>query len=469
MSSDYNDHASAKRRYMHVAFAAYLGSLSIGLAVGFSSPAMEELAGEFDKLDKSLFGSILTIGALIGGLLAGVAGEKIGRRGTILATTGLFSVGWLLVLTRQNAAMLYSARFILGTACGINCMIVPVYLGEVSTPEHRGMLGTGHQFSTVFGVFIAYCLGSVINVTLLAIASLVPVAATTIMFFMPESPTWLVKKGRPDTELMFSLYSLFGRTRYAEAQRDILMDLKEDDGSYFTISDMVRPPILKPLGLALSLMFLQQMSGINAVIFYMKDIFASAKTSIDENVEAIIIGGIQVIFTIPTAIMIDRAGRRVLLHIAGIIEAVGLALLISFYLIKHSYPETASHMAFLPVSALSLYVTGFAIGYGPIPWLMMGELIPDRARGVGTGLLTAFNWFCAFLVTNLFPKIMDHFGEEVAYGIFLGIVSIGVIYVFVFIPETKGKTFEEIEIMFQSPQLDISIESGGQRNGLQVV
>ncbi|OQR75080.1 facilitated trehalose transporter Tret1-like [Tropilaelaps mercedesae] len=447
------DERSARQRYVHAALASYLGSMSIGMALGYSSPVGEY----FEKkvhLNKSTFGSILTIGALAGGLIASLPAERFGRKTTILGTTVLFSIGWILILLQSNAVMCYVARFILGLASGIDCMVIPVYLGEVSTPERRGVLGTGHQFSIVLGVFIAYCLGSVIEPRSLTAACLVPVAATAaIMVFMPESPTWLVKSGKSNNQVMDALYFLFGQTVYADAQREVLVDAKGQESGDFTITDLVNPSVLKPLSLALSLMFLQQMSGINALIFYMKDIFASARTTLNENVEAIIIGGIQVAFTVPAAIVIDRAGRRLLLHVSCIVEVLGLALLILYY----NNQELGHRLSFLPVTALSLYVAGFSVGYGPIPWLMMSELLPVRVRGFGTGLCTAFNWLCAFLVTQFFDSISKEVGNAGVFGIFLGIAAVGGVYVFLFLPETKGKTVEEIEAMFRDSRFDGSV------------
>jgi len=277
------------------------------------------------------------------------------------------------------------------------------------------------------------------------------VLLTVAMVFMPETPTYLVKRRKERSDVMSSIYFLYGRSMRAEAQYEIINNASlENDSVDFTFSDIASPAVLRPLLLALMLMLFQQLSGINAVIFYGQQIFDSAGTTMSASLESIIVAAVQVLFTVPAGLLIDRAGRRVLLHISGSAMLVGLSILGMFYYLKDHNPTTASHLGWLPIAAMSLYVAGFSVGYGPIAWLMMGELLPSRVRGFGTGFCTAFNWFCAFLVTNFFEGLTKAVGNDFAFWMFGCVVLTGLICVIFLLPETKGKSLEEIEAMFGS-------------------
>lgn len=457
---DYTDSTQQKPRYVFAVASAYLGSYAIGAAIGYGSPETLKLHLTGLEFDDKIFGSILTLGALLGGLVAGYPTEKYGRKMAILISTVIFALGWTFMLIKTAAWMLYISRLILGIAIGIDCMAVPVYIGEVSPTERRGVFGSGHQFFCVFGILVTYGFGALWGPIALSITCIVPVVLNALtIVFMPESPTWLVKNNKPNSVVMESLYFLHGRTVRAEAQRELLQEAQQNDVGAFTLGDMFRPAVLRPFLIVLGLMLAQQGCGINAVVFYTTQIFGAAGVSgIDDNVQAIIVGAVNVVFTIPGALLMDKAGRRILLLISSSVTLIGAILLVIFYAIKPTDGPVPGSISWMPLAGLCIYVAGFACGLGPIPWLMMSELLPAKARGTGTGIATAFNWFCAFMVTLSFPAFVSGPGAHYAFAIFGVITFLGILMVLFKVPETKGKSLEEIEALFV-PVSELGLDS----------
>ncbi|XP_003744321.1 solute carrier family 2, facilitated glucose transporter member 8 [Galendromus occidentalis] len=442
-----------KPHYASAVFFAYSASFAVGTAIGFAAPAQSEIEENFPNIDYSLFGSLITVGALTGSLIAGVLVERFGRVGTILFSCLFFTGGWILILLRQNVEMLYLARFLLGSSAGINCMVIPIYISEITPAERRGIYCTGHTLSIVVGILAIYVFGKKdwLRATPLAFVCFLPTLATVLtMIFIPESPAWLMKQNSPKSMVSEALYFFFGRTAFAESQRELLMESKEGDGNNFSVAYLKDPAVLRPLLIALILAGTQQACGINAILFYTNEIFSSASRSIEPSIQVIIVGAVQVVFTFVAALLIDRAGRRVLLLLSSTISLVGMLLLIAFYVLQEQKSPALDHLSWLPAISLSIFVAGFSVGLGPVPWLLMGELLPVRARGVGVGLSVGFNSLCAFLVTKFFPNLMVKWGPSRAFSILAGVIAFSFVFVYFFVPETKNKTLEEIGAMFES-------------------
>ncbi|RXG57247.1 Facilitated trehalose transporter Tret1, partial [Armadillidium vulgare] len=221
-----------------------------------------------------------------------------------------------------------------------------------------------------------------------------------------------------------------------------------------SLKDIFKRQYIKPLCLSIGLMLVQQLSGINAVIFYTVDIFKLSGSSIDENLSTIIVGVVNFLSCFLANILIDKLGRKILLYISDVSMIISLFALGSYFYIKDlSNPEdstnewnsTIESIAWLPLVSFMIYVIAFSLGWGPIPWLFMGEALPAKIRGPAASLVTAFNWGCTFIVTKTFPGMIEKMG---AYGVFymFGVVMvIGLVFCIMFVPETKGKTLEEIE------------------------
>lgn len=198
--------------------------------------------------------------------------------------------------------------------------------------------------------------------------------------------------------------------------------------------------------MSLSLMFFQQFSGINAVIFYTTVIFESAGSTMDPNVSTIIVGVVQVLMTFAAAVLVERAGRKILLVQSSAIMGLCLAVLgIYFHLKDHNHDVSA--VGWIPLFSMVLYIVSFSLGYGPIPWMMMGELLAPEVKGIATALTVLFNWVAVFIVTKSFSIMREGLGSDWTFWSFGAIMAVGTLYGIRSLFETKGKSNAQIQLM----------------------
>lgn len=424
-------------------FCACLCTMSFGFSIGYSSNAIPAM--EAQKVMQShlypWFASLLTVGAMIGGPLGGFFVEKLGRKMTILLTNALFLVSGLIIGKTHIPSLLLLGRFIGGIACGQSCVCVPVYLAEISTKKLRGLIGSCTQLSITVGITIAYALGVTMDWASLATAGCVPpIFALAFLYFMPETPRFLI--GMKDKQsALKALTALRGpHVDIEEEYRDIEEGL--DFQETFSWAEFKKPELQRPLFVSISLMILQQLTGINAVMFYTTVIFK--KIGMERAAEAgAIIGVVQVIATMVACVLMDRAGRRRLLIIAGSIMAVSCAVLGFYYFLKSENYSIA-------VISLVVYIIGFSLGWGPIPLLIMSEIFPTRARGMASGIASFASWISAFVITQEFSMMQATlgFGGGGVFWFFGLCCLCSVIFVDKYVPETKGKSLEDIELYF---------------------
>lgn len=442
-------HDASACRLIFAAACAFLGSYSFGYTIGYSSPALPALEKSgligINGSERGWFGSLMTIGALFGGPLGGWCIEKLGRRTTMKLTSIPFFLGWLSILTANGLQGLFIGRFLCGFASGLVTVCVPVYIAEISTTSLRGTLGAGIQLSITIGILTAYAAGLSFSWSDMAVLGMIPAILTLFtLFFIPETPRWLLMKGRKK-EAVAALRQL--RHEHADCEsecRDIEegLDLKET----FSWSEFKKPELFRPLMISVCIMIFQQFSGINAVMFYTVDIFKSAGL---ENSEfaTVLVGAVQVAATLVACILMDRMGRRRLLIIAGVIMSLA-CLVFGWYYYKLSTGSSAQDLGLLAVICLVVYIIGFSLGWGPIPMLIMSEIFPSRARGAASAIAVFSNWFCAFIVTKEFMYVKDMVGAATTFWLFAFVCMSSVIYVWRKVPETKGKSLEDIELFF---------------------
>ncbi|XP_069465598.1 solute carrier family 2, facilitated glucose transporter member 8 isoform X2 [Ambystoma mexicanum] len=409
-------------------FAAVLGPLSFGFVLGYSSPAIPDLNNgddpdlRLDKAEASWFGSIVTIGAAIGGVFGGWVVDKIGRKLSLMLCSLPFIFGFAIIISAQNVWMLYTGRFLTGLASGVTSLVVPVYISETSHPRVRGTLGSCVQLMVVTGILGAYVAGMGLGWRWLAVLCCVPPFVMLLfMCFMPETPRFLLKQKRR-SEALAALEFLRGPDVDHEWECNQIEESTQDQGDRLKMSELKTPALYKPFLIGISLMAFQQLTGINAVMFYAKTIFEDANFK-NGSLASVTVGVIQVMFTAVAAIIMDKAGRKMLLVISGTIMAISAALFGVYFKLSSINPnnsshtdvlstlnvspsEASNHLAWLALSSMGFYIAGFAIGWGPIPWLVMSEIFPVKARGVASGFCVVTNWGFAFLVTKEFHDLM---------------------------------------------------------------
>lgn len=379
--------------------------------------------------------------ALKGGLFGGPLIELIGRKRTIILTNVLFVVSWLLIATARTVNYIYAGRAFAGIAVGINTLVLPVYLGETLQPEVRGMLGL---YPTAFGnggILLCFIAGCFVHWDVLAYIGLALTAPFfVLMFFIPETPRWYVTKRRDDEAEQVLVF-----LRGTDDVREELDSLKSTDNHKISIKSFINRANIKVILISLGLMLFQQFSGINAVIFYTTTIFKLAKTSIDEYYCTIILGVVNFCSTFIASLVIDRLGRKILLYSSACGMIVTLVMLSAYFYVKDIAEMDVSAFGWLPLVALVVYVLTFSLGFGPVPWLMMGEILPAKIRGPAASISTAFNWACTFIVTKTFPTFLVLCHEWGTFLLFAVICCLSILFIIFFVPETSGCSLEDIE------------------------
>ncbi|XP_034651607.1 facilitated trehalose transporter Tret1 isoform X1 [Drosophila subobscura] len=435
------------------ALSVSLGSLVVGFVSAYTSPALVSMTNgnitsfEVTAQAASWVGGIMPLAGLAGGIAGGPFIEYLGRRNTILATAIPFIVSSLLIACAVNVAMVLAGRFLAGFCVGIASLSLPVYLGETVQPEVRGTLGLLPTAFGNIGILLCFVAGTYMDWSMLAfLGAALPVPFLVLMFLIPETPRWFVSRGREERARK-ALTWLRGKEADVEPELKGLMRSQADadrQGSQNKMLELLKRNNLKPLSISLGLMFFQQLSGINAVIFYTVSIFKDAGSTIDGNVCTIIVGVVNFLATFIATLLIDRAGRKILLYVSNIAMIITLFVLGGFFYCKAHGPDV-SHLGWLPLSCFVIYILGFSLGFGPIPWLMMGEILPSKIRGSAASVATAFNWSCTFVVTKTFQDMIDFMGAHGAFWLFGSICFIGLFFVILYVPETQGKTLEDIE------------------------
>ncbi|XP_067008375.2 facilitated trehalose transporter Tret1 [Anabrus simplex] len=439
--------------------AVSIGSMVVGFSSAYTSPALASMREEgvlnVTMQEESWIGSLMPLSALVGGMAGGPLIELVGRKTTILGTAIPFIISWLLIGLAQNIPMIYVGRAIAGFCVGIASLCLPVYMGETVQAEVRGMLGL---ISTTFGnlgILICFVVGKYINWSHLAFfGSLIPIPFLICMCFIPETPRWYISKDK-HKEARNALQWLRGKnTDVSEELAEIEKNhIEAEKNSPNSIKELFTQGNVKPITISIGLMFFQQLSGINAVIFYTVQIFEDAGSTIDGNLSTIIVGIVNLGSTFLATALIDRLGRKLLLYISAVSMIISLTILgIFFYLrtLEDPFIDVSSY-GWVPLVSFVVFVIGFSLGYGPVPWLMMGEILPARIRGPAASLATSFNWACTFIVTKTFADLLETLGPHGAFWLFGSVCFISLFFVFFCVPETQGKSLEDIEKRFKGP------------------
>ncbi|KOX76211.1 Facilitated trehalose transporter Tret1 [Melipona quadrifasciata] len=431
------------------ALSVSMGSMVVGYSSSYTSPGLVSMRDnatatfEVTKETGMWIGSIMPLSALFGGIAGGPCIEYLGRRNTILATALPFIAAWLLIALAMNVGMVLAGRALCGFCVGIASLSLPVYLGETIQPEVRGTLGLLPTAFGNTGILICFVAGMYLNWRNLALlgASL-PIPFMILMFMIPETPRWYISKGKAKRARK-SLQWLRGKGTDINDELSAVQKLhteSERNVSQGALMEVFKKSNLKPVLISLGLMFFQQLSGINA----------DAGSSIDENISTIIVGIVNFISTFVAAAVIDKLGRKMLLYISGISMCLTLFTFGTFFYVKSAGTDVTS-FGWIPLLSLIVYVIGFSLGFGPIPWLMMGEILPVKIRGSAASVATAFNWTCTFVVTKTYEDIVSVIGPYGTFWMFGTIVVVGFVFVIICVPETRGRSLEEIEKRFAGP------------------
>ncbi|XP_066993707.2 facilitated trehalose transporter Tret1 [Anabrus simplex] len=456
---------------------ATLGALCNGAVLGWTAPVLPYLEHHtfepghdnfttdvpVTEDEASWIGALAPFGALLGALPAGHLADAWGRKTMLLILAVLFLVGWLIIAAAQQSVMLlYISRLLSGLACGAVTVIIPLYNEEIAEDDIRGALGTYLDLMLAVGILWSYVIGAFVSYVWFSVIScLLPIFFFLAFVWMPESPVYLLAKGEI-TKAEKSLLWLRGAASYKqydlEAEIHEIQKLLSDSSSNvpgvkksittltkeFLASLTPGTPTSKACIAVFGLMMFMQLSGIDAILFYTVDIFQEAGSSLSPVLSTVIAGIIQVVATYASSLLVDRFGRKPLLMVSCAVMAASHAML-AVHLTVREYGIDVSDFGWIPVLSVNLFLIAFAIGVGPIPWFMMAELLPLEAKRWGSGVAVCLNWTLSFVVTKWFDTLLDCMGSTFTYTLFSVICFIMVLFVGFLVPETKGKSREEIQ------------------------
>ncbi|KAG4140257.1 hypothetical protein ERO13_D06G006651v2 [Gossypium hirsutum] len=361
-------------------------------------------------------------------------------------------IGWLAISFARDSSFLYMGRLLEGFGVGIISYTVPVYIAEIAPQNLRGSLGSVNQLSVTLGIMLAYLLGLFVEWRILAVLGILPCTILIPgLFFIPESPRWLAKMGMTE-DFETSLQVLRG------FDADISIEVNEIKRSVASttrrttirFADLKERRYWFPLMVGIGLLMLQQLSGINGVLFYSSTIFEAAGVK-SSNAATFGVGAIQVIATAVTTWLVDKAGRRVLLIVSSFGMTLSLLVVaVSFFLkdVVSSDSSVYSIMGILSVVGVVAMVVTFSLGMGAIPWVIMSEILPINIKGLAGSIATLSNWFFAWVVTMTANLLLD-WSSGGTFTIYMVVSAFTIVFVTLWVPETKGRTLEEIQWSFR--------------------
>jgi SP family galactose:H+ symporter-like MFS transporter len=425
---------------------AALGGMLFGYDTGVISGAIlfikKDLA--LSSTMQGLVVSAVLIGAVVGAAAGGYLADRLGRRKSIIVAGVIFSLSAIGTAVAPSVGWLIAGRVVVGVAIGVASFISPMYISEVSPPAIRGSLVALNQLAITVGIVLAYlvdyALSGIEGWRYMFAAALVPSAVLVVaMWLMPDSPRWLLSRDLPEKarEVLRRIRGTSDVEGEMEGMRESLA--KQSGGT----ADLLHPTLRMALVVGLGLAIFQQITGINTVIYYSPTIFefAGFKTAGFSILATVGVGMVNVVFTIVALRLLDRVGRKPLLLIGIAGQVVGLAILgIAFQL--HSL---AQFVGYLAIASLAIYIGSFAIGLGPAFWLLISEIYPQRVRGAAMSIATVANWALNLVVALTFLTLVGALGKPGTFWLY-GVIGIAAwIFVHRLVPETKGRSLEEIE------------------------
>lgn len=438
-----------KKLIVLIAAVAATGGLLFGFDTGVISGALLFLKKDFglDALSQEYVVSAVLVGCVIGAATSGRLADALGRKKVIIITACVFAAGSLWASLAQSVPVLLLGRATIGLAIGVASFTVPLYISEISPPSYRGALVSLNQLLITIGIVVSYFVDDIFAETAgtwrnMFLVGVVPAVVLGVgMLFLPETPRWLMSKDRRDAAEGV-LTRLMG-ARAAKVEADAIKESMAGEGGgslQELFSGWMRPALFLGVGI----MFVQQATGINTVIYYAPTIFemagfASATAAISATVG---VGIVNVLMTVVSIKLIDKLGRKPLLSIGLIGMSASLFLLGLAFLLEES---VGGALKWITVAALVGYIASFAISLGPIAWLLISEIYPLKMRGLAMSVATLSNWGFNFLIALTFLSIIESFGKAGAFWLYAVIGAGGWFFCKFFVPETKGTTLEDIE------------------------
>ncbi len=445
-----------------IAFISSIAGFLFGFDEGITSGVLESIQKDFQLTEykTGVMMGLLPFGALIAALVTGKISDWIGRLKTLYMVAILFALATLIIIITDSFVLLCMMRLVLGISIGMSVVATPLYIAETAPAKIRGKLVTCFQLAITVGILASYIANwlivGVFHWRLAFALGLIPSTALLIgLFFLPESPRWLYSHGRKKeasdilTKLLGEQESNTAIHHHIKDMEDVLRQEKKTSASKELFSKKFAPSLVLGLGL----FFFQQVSGINAIIYYAPIIFDSMKLGSDTTqlLATVGLGTVNVLMTFLAMRWVEKMGRRpvLIMGFIGVITSLAIVAFMNYFM-----PGTAT---WLSAVALFLFIASFALSLGPMPYIFASEIFPMKARGLGMSLSAASNWAFTTLVVGTFPIFIKQLGISGVFSIYGVLSVIGLLYTIYFAPETKGIALEKIEehLMAGKPLKDL--------------
>ncbi len=435
-----------------------LAGLLFGYDQGVISGALTFIKSDFDLSDDmvEVVTSWVAVGALVGALIAGGLADRVGRRRAGMLAGVLFAAGAILQGFAPNTAVLVLGRLVIGVGVGVASVAAPLYAAEMAPTAIRGRMVSTYQLAITIGIFAAYLVDAALDQTgdwrlMLSIAAIPGVLLVGGMLLVPESTRWLMKQGNRRA----AQTSQERVVPVAEVEDDldrIQADL--DTEQVASWKEVLGRANRRALWVGIGLAVFQQVTGINAIIYYADQIFELAgftSTEAQDAATLFAIGGVNVLATFIAIVYVDRLGRRPLLLTGLVGMTVSLlAVAAAFEFADTTTTGGITALSVFTLGSLVVFIASFAFSLGPLVWTVINEIYPNRIRGRAVALATAVNWAAVFIVSQSFLTIVDEIGTSAAFMLFAIFSIAGLIWVRAKVPETKGRSLEDIQDIWQA-------------------
>lgn len=450
----------------YVSLIAALGGFLFGydwVVIGGAKPFYEAYFNLTSSFQIGWAMSNALVGCLIGAAISGYITDKLGRKKVLIIAGFLFTLSAVATAIAETFSFFVLMRMAGGVAIGLASTVSPMYIAEMAPSTHRGKLVSINQLTIVLGVLSAQIANWLIADTIPAeatratildswngqlgwrwmfgVEALPAIAFFILAFRIPESPRWLIKQGR--IQEAREVLSKVGGGHYAQKQSSLIQQTVADDSGKVRLGELLSPKILPVLMIGVGLAVFQQWCGINVIFNYAEEVFTSAGYDINQMLVNIIFTGLaNLVFTFVALKTVDRWGRKTLLLIGSGALAVIYLLMAFFY-----YTQIIGwHMLVLVVAAISFY----AMSLAPVTWVFISEIFPNRIRGAAMSVCVFSLWTASLVLTYTFPLLNEGLGEgpqgtALTFGVYALICIVGFVLIFIKLPETKGKSLEELE------------------------
>ncbi|HLR37201.1 MAG TPA: sugar porter family MFS transporter [Chitinophagaceae bacterium] len=437
------------RYILTISFISALGGLLFGFDISVISGALPFITPYFhlSEWGKGFAVSSLYLGCMAGCLIAGTVSERYGRKPGLILSAFLFAVSAVGVALSHQLSWFIAFRVIGGLGVGMASSLSPMYIAEISPAEIRGRMVSINQLTIVIGILLTYYINYLLASTpdgwrWMFGCGLVPSVLFLFgMLFVPESPRWLINKGKNDKSKSI-LKKIGGEAYAARVLNQVTDNTKEKQKEVKHWSVIFNKRFFPVLLIGIVLAIFQQLCGINVVFFYAPDIFAKTGAGVQTQLlQTIAVGAANLIFTLVAMWLVERAGRR------GLMLFGSAALTVCYVIIGFLLNDITGNGTWLLVFIL-LAISSYAVSLAPVTWVLISEIFPNHIRSTGVSIATFFLWLACYVLTLTFPVIMDHFGGYTAFWMYAGVCVLGFFFVYFKVKETKGKTLEEMEEVF---------------------